>query len=337
MDSTRRAVLKGCAGMSAVGLGSLAGCVSDLERRNSLETGYAAFFTLWDWAEQVSGDVLTFENPVDVGATGHGWQPPGDLTANIAQSDVFIYLDSPEFSWAQTIATTLESDYDDIVVIDAMAGLDEHLLEWDHDDHHDDDHHDDGHHDHDHDDDHHHDHGTYDPHVWVDPVLATQIVETIANGLAEADPDNADTFETNADAYSEKLASVDQQFQELVADAPRDLAVLAGHDSFQYLEARYGFTLHTPVGVSPHDEPSSTDIADTIDVVNEHGIETVLYDRFESPALAETIVENSDATAVAAVTPAEGTTEEWIEQGWGYVEQMEEINIPAFRDALGVP
>ncbi|WP_290813431.1 metal ABC transporter substrate-binding protein, partial [Halovivax sp.] len=185
--------------------------------------------------------------------------------------------------------------------------------------------------------DHDHDHGEYDPHVWVDPVRAKQVVENIAGGLAEVDPDNEDTFEENAAAYAERLDALDERFRELVDDAERRVGVIAGHDSFQYLEDRYGFELHSPTGVSPDQSPSTNDIADTIDFVNEEGIEVILYDYFEAPDLAETIVENSDATEVAAVSPTEGTTEEWNDEGWGYVEQMEEINVPAFEKALGSP
>ncbi|MGM0684439.1 MAG: metal ABC transporter solute-binding protein, Zn/Mn family, partial [Halobacteriota archaeon] len=102
------------------------------------------------------------------------------------------------------------------------------------------------------------------------------------------------------------------------------------------LEARYGFRLHSPVGVSPQNEPSQSEIADTIELVNTEGIDTILYDRFESTTLAETIVENSDATETTAVSPAGGTTEEWNDAGYGYLEQMTEINVPAFERAFGV-
>ena len=360
VNRSRRAVLKSSAGLLA-GTG-LAGCLDsldDLAEEGSADSGYAAFFTLWDWAEQVAGENVEFENPVEVGQIGHGWSPTGDITRDIAATDVFVYLDTPEFGWAQDIADTLERDHpDEIVVVDGLEGVD--MLEWDHDhdhdhdhghddhhddhghdDHHDDHDHDDHHDDHDHDDhhddhdhDHDHDHGDYDPHVWVDPVRAQTIVDTIADGLVEADPENEDVYRDNAEAYKNELAEIDEAFEELVAEAERDVAVLAGHDSFQYLEARYGFELHTPVGVSPDDRPSPSEIADTVEFVNEHGIDVILYDRFESPQLAEQIEANSDATEVVAITPAEGTTQEWSENGWGYVEQMKEINLPAFEKAL---
>ncbi|MDZ5811833.1 zinc ABC transporter substrate-binding protein [Halorubrum sp. AD140] len=364
MEHTRRSVLTRGAGLLAAGsAAALAGCAGAADGgSDGFEGGYTAFFTLTDWTNEVAGDHAGFEDPVEVGQLGHGWTPDGNLAADVASTDAFVYLDSPEFAWAQDLAETLEDDYDSVAVIDGLAGLEDDLLEWDHshDEEHDheneeeghDDEHDhedeEGHddeHDHedeeghedeeDHDEEHDHDDREFDPHVWVDPVIAADVVDTIATGLGEADPDNADDYAANADEYAEQLGDVDAAFESIAEDAARDVAVLAGHNSFQYLEERYGFRLHSPVGVSPQNEPSQSEIADTIEVVNDEGIDTVLYDRFESDTLAETIVENSDATETAAVTPAGGTTREWNDAGYGYLEQMTEVNVPAFERAFG--
>jgi len=343
---------------------SLAGC-SDVANGNSgaFDAGYAAFFTLNDWANRVAGDHASFEDPVDVGRLGHGWTPDGNLAADVAATDAFVYLDSSEFRWAQDLAATLEDDYDTVAVIDGLAGLEDELLDWDHshegaDDHSDEehDHEEEGEHDHsdkehnhsdeehhheeegehDHEEEGEHDHGEkqYDPHVWVDPVLAADVVDTIAAGLGAADPDNADDYADNAAAYIEELDAVDAAFESIAENADRDVAVMAGHNSFQYLEERYGFRFHSPVGVSPQNEPTQSEIADTIELVNAEGIDVVLYDQFESPTLAESIVENSDATEAVSVTPAGGTTREWNDAGHGYLEQMTEINVPAFERAF---
>jgi zinc transport system substrate-binding protein len=360
MSDTRRSVVRRSAGLLGASLaGSLAGCAGAGDGSGDgttngggggeFDSGYAMFFPLHDWASRVAGDHATFTNPVDVGQLGHGWEPSGTLTAEVAASDVFVYFDSPEFTWAQDLASTLESDYEEVAVIDGLRDLDERLLAWDHgreshDGEHEDEHAgeegsdhgdetDDGH-DHETDDGHDHE-GEIDPHVWVDPVLATDVVDTIAAGLGEADPDNADDYAANAEAYNAELAEVDEAFAATVEAAERDVVVLAGHDSFQYLAERYGFEVHSPVGVSPQNEPSGSDIADTIAVVDDNDIDVVLYDRFASTNLAETIVENSGATETMAVTPAGGSTREWNEAGYGYREQMLEINVPAFSRALG--
>ncbi|WP_435073199.1 metal ABC transporter substrate-binding protein [Halorubrum sp. HHNYT27] len=341
MSHSRRTLLRGGAGLLAAGAAtSLAGCSGAANGdADGFDGGYAAFFTLSDWANEVAGDRATFENPVEVGRLGHGWTPDGTLAADVAATDAFVYLDSPEFAWAQDLAATLEADYDSVAVVDALADVEDDLLAWDHvhgeagdeDDH--DEQPDGDEHDEQADGD---ENRQHDPHVWVDPVFAATMVETIATGLGEADPDNAAAYADNAAAYAEELDAVDAGFESIATDAARDVAVIAGHNSFQYLEARYGFRLHSPIGVSPQNEPSQSQIADTIELVDEAGIDTILYDRFESTTLAETIVENSGATETMAVTPAGGTTKEWNEAGYGYLEQMTEVNLPAFERAFGV-
>ncbi|MFC3958220.1 metal ABC transporter substrate-binding protein [Halovivax cerinus] len=357
MDRSRRSFLSIGAGVGAT---AVAGCLSDSDLQGS-EGGYAAFFTLQDWANTVGGDHITFETPIDVGDMGHGWSPSSDLITELGTARAFIYIDSPAFSWAQDAADVIERDYDDVTLVDAFDDLD--LLETDHeithddehdhnegDDHHQDgdehdhdegdDHHQDGdEHDHDEGDDHHqdedeHDHGQYDPHAWIDPVRATEMVETIADGLARIEPDHEETFRENAAAYTDQLDDLDRQFRTLVSDFDGPIGVLASHDSFRYLQDRYGFVLHTPTEISPDQSPSQSEIAETIEFVDSNGIETVLYDRFESDRLARTIVENSDATSRVAVSPAAGTTETWVEKDWGYVDQMAEINVPALDVAL---
>ena len=462
MTRTRRSVLKGAFGVATVG--SLAGCLDGLEELVDLEpdegSGYAAFFTLENWCEEIAGNVFEFENPVPVGDMGHGWSPDGDIVRDVATSSVFVYLDTPEFTWAQDVASQLRADHEEVAVIDGLEGFgDDRLLVVGRDSTPEPDR--------DHDWDPHavevgefdvidgntgevtaywhvnHWHGElpevpvdgdvtlgavveddaqrvlplgsndpfqldarladaapdglveiesrgdhvrlhgletgrtllvfqlvhdgevlwetdaqaidvevveevddaaadefYDPHVWVDPVLAKDVVDNLVEGLSETVPREADTFEENAAAYKEQLDDVHQQFEALEADAELDVAILAAHDAFAYLEHRYGFELHTPVGISPNDSPSPSEIADTVELVDDLGIDTILYDPFETPGseeippLAETIVENSTATEVAPLTPAEGTTSEWADDGWGWIEQMEEINIPSLRSAL---
>ncbi|MDB2244421.1 zinc ABC transporter substrate-binding protein [Halorubrum ezzemoulense] len=340
MTHSRRSVLRRGAGLAVAGTAaSLAGCTGNGGGSSEeFDSGYAAFFTLNDWANEVAGDNASFEDPVDVGQLGHGWTPDGTLAADVAATDAFVYLDSPEFAWAQDLAATLESDYDTVATVDVLDGLEGDLLEWNHShgESHDEEGHDEGDHDGEGHDEGDHDNGTrYDPHVWTDPVLAAEMVDTIATGLGEADPDNAEAYAANAEAYAADLDAIDDAFRSIAEDAARDVAVLAGHNSFQYLEARYGFRLRSPVGVSPQNEPTQSEIADTIDLVDAEGIDVVLYDRFQSPRLAESIVENSGAAEAVPVTPAGGTTREWNDAGYGYLEQMTEINVPAFERAFG--
>lgn len=318
---SRRQVLLGTTALAAA---SLAGCLGSEDA-----DGYAAIFPLLDWTRQVSGDSLTFKSPVGDGRSGHGWSPSGDVTTDVASTDMFIYLDSPEFSWAQSIAETLEADYDDIVTVDLLEPIESHLIPVSDD-------HDDA------EGDHEEDGGEFfDPHVWLDPVLVEEMVERIGEELAALDPDNGDRYRSNADAYRERVQDVHGRMEELMAESDLDVAVFAGHNSFRYTERRYGFELVTPTGVTPDAVQSPNDVADLIDVIEEQEIDTVLYDPFEAPdpgeslpQMVEVLFENSRVDTAEPLTPMGGTTDEWEDQDWGWIEQMESINIESLEAAL---
>jgi len=460
MDPTRRDVLKAGAGLAAVG--GLAGCldVVGLGDDEIEGDGYAAFFALHDWAEEVGGDQMSFENPVGTGRMGHGWSPDADLTPDVASTDIFFYLDTEEFSWAQDLAENLERDYDDIQVVNLLDGLEPFLIPFDYDGS-----------DRMPEPDHGHDYAVedlaleewdiwdlrsqdqlgywhgghwhgglpevlvdgsvpvgivlrdnqervvplgederyrvdaravggdedaveievdeniveftgrelgqteivfefydedeliydttdevttievveeieddgefHDPHTWVDPGIVPEMVDGIADELADLDPDNEETYRENAAAYNERVDQVHQQFEETINEAELDVAIFAAHDSFQYVERRYDFSLETPVGISPDAQASRDDIIGLVEIIEEEGIDTILYDPFESsspgddlPQMVDSILEESSAEYAEPLTPAEGTIQEWEDNDWGWVEQMEEINIPSLEQAL---
>jgi len=128
----------------------------------------------------------------------------------------------------------------------AEAGHDDHdheeHAEADHDDHDHEENAEAGHedHDHEHDEAGHdgHDHGPEDPHVWLSPENAKSWLPLIAEELAEADPDNAETYRTNA---KEAVAELDTLTAEIEAtlEPVEGKEYLATHRAFAYFEARF--------------------------------------------------------------------------------------------------
>lgn len=340
MQPTRRRFLQGSAGLLAAGT---AGCVGGLgespDERD--DVAYAAFFTLEQFVDAVAGDALAVENPVPVGTLGHHYEVSTQAQLDVARSRAFVYVDLPGFQrWAVDTAGNLRGDHPEVTLVDAVADIELH--EAGHGGHDDREGHggdgedvhgdEEGHAD----EEDGHDHGDFDPHFWLDPGRAATCVETVRDGLVEADQEHAGAFESNAEAYLSTLSDLDETFRTGLEGRERDTVVVASHDSFGYLADRYGFDVHSPVGVSPNAEPSSTEISDTIDVVDEHDIDVVLYDAFESEDLARTVVADSEAEETKPLSSVAGTTQDWHERGWGYVEQMLELNLPALQAALGV-
>jgi zinc transport system substrate-binding protein len=111
------------------------------------------------------------------------------------------------------------------------------------------------------------------PHVWLDPVLAIQQVETIRDGLAEADPDNAETYEANAAAYIEELQALNAEFEQRLG-AYSDRTFISFHDAFPYLAERYNLQQVAIVAI-PEDSLSPTDIQQTVEVVKEYDVKAL--------------------------------------------------------------
>lgn len=100
-----------------------------------------------------------------------------------------------------------------------------------------------------------------DPHVWLDPANARQMVAHIASTLAAAAPAEVAKFQANAADLAKRLDALD-------VELARDLKPAAGkpfvmfHDSLQYLEARYGLAAAGTITVSPDEKPSAKRLAD---------------------------------------------------------------------------
>lgn len=172
-------------------------------------------------------------------------------------------------------------------------GHDEHD---DHDEHDKDDDHD--HEKHDDHDDHEkhneHDHGEVDPHVWLDPENAKAMVHEIEEALAKADPANAATYESNAEAVMAKLDS-------LVAEIDSELQPVKGrgyivfHDAYQYFENRFGVSAIGSITVSPEVLPGAERISDLQEKVRSLDATCVFSEPQFEPKLVATVTENTNA------------------------------------------
>ncbi|MDA0267985.1 MAG: zinc ABC transporter substrate-binding protein, partial [Cyanobacteria bacterium] len=67
--------------------------------------------------------------------------------------------------------------------------------------------------------------------------------ENIRQAFVELDPDNADTYNANAAAYSEEIRAIDQQLRTDLAQLPEDQRYLVSCEgAFSYLARDYGLT-----------------------------------------------------------------------------------------------
>lgn len=84
---------------------------------------------------------------------------------------------------------------------------------------------------------------TEDPHAWLDISNGIAYSEEIAQIFAEKDPDNAETYQENSQAYTKKLKELDQTAKAEFADIPEDKKLLVTSEgAFKYFSKAYGLT-----------------------------------------------------------------------------------------------
>lgn len=102
----------------------------------------------------------------------------------------------------------------------------------------------------------HHEGEEADMHFFLDPANAKVMVATIADSLAAADPEHADTYRANA---ARETADLDALISEITTDlAPvKDRPFVVFHDAYQYFENRFGLNVAGSITVSPEVTPGA--------------------------------------------------------------------------------
>lgn len=133
-----------------------------------------------------------------------------------------------------------------------------------------------------------------DPHIWLEPVNAATMTLAIAVVLAEADPDNAETYVANARAGV-------QEIQQLVTEISDTLAPVRGtpyivfHDAYRYFEQRFGIAPAGAITVSDAVEPGAARVAAIRATIAQRGARCIFTEPQFPPRLAQMLAEGTGA------------------------------------------
>jgi zinc transport system substrate-binding protein len=162
---------------------------------------------------------------------------------------------------------------------------------------------------------------TVDPHIWLDPVLAKQQVNNILQGLIKADPADQQYFTANAQNYETKLDNLNSQIVNATINVKtRDFVTF--HEAFAYFAKEYNLT-QIPIAGPFEEEPTTSDIQNVIDAINQHHLLYVGYESLENPAISQAISSQTNATLIL-MNPIEGLTAQDQIAGKTYVSLMQE-------------
>ncbi|HVM36727.1 MAG TPA: zinc ABC transporter substrate-binding protein [Actinomycetota bacterium] len=115
--------------------------------------------------------------------------------------------------------------------------------------------------------------GQFDPHVWFDVDLWASTVDEVSDALIDLDPEHADLYRDNADAYRAELDDLDAYVRTQAERVPAEQRVLiTAHDAFGYFGRAYGFEVRGLQGISTVSEAGAGDLQELADFIVERRI-----------------------------------------------------------------
>jgi zinc/manganese transport system substrate-binding protein len=247
-------------------LGAIALSTASTAQDDSSPKIVSTFLPVHLFTQAVVGDTGEVDILISPGAEVHDYQATPDDAKLLSEADVLVEngLGIEEFL-SGLVANAGNSNLQQIT---ASEGIE--VIEGEHDEHEEEEH--DEHEGEEHGHGHHHEEG--DPHVWLDPVLAQQQVATIRDGLIEIDPNNADSYRSNAEAYIQQLQQLDNEFQQRLAPV-KGCNFITFHDAFAYLAQRYGLKQEAIVEI-PEDSITPQDIQRVQQAAEEYQVKALL-------------------------------------------------------------
>src|SRR5690606_35917882 len=142
-----------------------------------------------------------------------------------------------------------------------------------------------------------HDHGSTDPHVWMSPMLSEKLAESIKVSLTQADPENAEVYESNYTELVAELETLDRSFEALSERVSKD-TFFVSHAAFSYLSEPYGFEQVAIAGLNSQDEPSQKELTKIVDLAKEKDVQYIVFEQNVSSNLTEVIQNEVGAEAI---------------------------------------
>jgi len=254
------------------------------------KTVVAAFYPLAYAAERLAGSRYAVDNLTPPGAEPHDLELTAKAVARIESADFVLYL-GRGFQPAVSAAV----DQANGKTLDILQGLPLHTAQGQ-------------------------EGLTADPHVWLDPVLFSQVVQRIG-AVVHASPT----------PLVRELRQLDREYRRGLRNCARK-DVVTSHAAFGYLARRYGLRQVAITGLTPEAEPAPQQLANVVRLVRRSHATTVFFERLVSPRLADTVAREVGAKT-AVLDPIEGLTPDEQKQGDTYLTLMRQ-NLAALRKAL---
>lgn len=202
----------------------------------------ASIYPLADWVREVGGPYVEVATLLKPGTNPHTYEPTPDDGMLVADARGLVYVGLGLEEWIQKLAQAAGKGPEQMLQLGRTVSPAELIQD--------------------------------DPHVWLDPVLAAEMVKHLAQWLAELDPSHAWHYRAAGDGYAGRLRSLLDECRQALAGVKMK-RVVTYHRAFSYLFRRCGVELVGAVEQQHGREPSSAHVAALIRRMQSEGISVV--------------------------------------------------------------
>ncbi len=226
------------------------------------------FTVLADMARQVAGEHLRVESITRLGAEIHGYEPtPSDLERS-SGADLLLENGFGLERWAQRFTSRLPPGRR-VTLTEGIAPLP--IAEDAY-------------------------RGQPNPHAWMSPRLAETYVENMRIAFSQLDPDHADDYRRNAEAYRARLRTLDRELRRGLEAIPPPQRVLATCEgAFSYLARDYGLQEAYLWPVNAESQVTPQRMARLIDLVRQREVPAVFCESTVSAEPQRQVAKESGA------------------------------------------
>lgn len=260
----------------------LTGCQQE-QKKDALSV-VAVIFPEYDWARQIIGpdSDIQLHLLVDDGVDPHSFQPTVADMVTVSECDLLIYGGGESDAWLEDALKGTEKRTVALLPLlgekahqeEIVAGMQVSQPE-----------------------------DETDEHVWLSLPNAALFCTAIADQLAELDPDHADLYRSNLEAYLEKLRNLDEAYRETVQNANQDTIVVCDRFPYRYLTEDYGLKYYAAFpGCSAETGASFETVVFLSDRVQELDLKALIVTETSDGRLAQTVAENTGRSDIAILT-----------------------------------
>ncbi|MCL2037226.1 MAG: metal ABC transporter substrate-binding protein [Oscillospiraceae bacterium] len=306
--------------------GGLSGCTYNGAEGGDKISIVCTVFPQYDWVREIIGeraDYFALSYLSEDGVDSHSFSPSISQATSIKNADLFIHIGGISDGWVEGLSrdsskhtiNMIEVLGDDVLIFGNFCGEDcnedhNHNLP--------------------------HEAEAPDEHVWVSLRHAMTLCREITDVLAEMDPDNAELYKTNAEAYIAKLLALDGEYVTAVEGSSVDTIVFADRFPFRYLMSDYGLTHYAAFqGCSAETEASFSTIISLANRLDSLNLKIVVVTETSDKSIAETVINTTEGKdqRILVLHSMKMVTPNDVKNGTTYISIMKD-NLSVIKEAL---